>query len=437
MPHSIARLGKLGNSIAKPLSPYVRSAGIGDGVFHFPPYEITSFNSSSLAPRVSLNPFTRGPIMGINRLSSTPFRLSTMAYYPHPITTPAMLVFGQIGQRKSTFVKTYALRHSYLGVPSYIIDPKGEYGNYAEATGIPVIDPARGGVTPLARIPGVTGVDLAVRRATFVQNLFELYHGRPASPMESHAILGLMKRMDHIDQPILNDVIQRAAANDCDLPPEINPSALPKALENIISVLVLCRDELGHVLNVRPRESDFLARTKGLVVDVSAWRGESRRFAAVMMSAMSWLTPRLWSNDQKLLILDEAWAALEYEPFVRWLQLNLKLARSFGLTTIVVTHSPRNLGSQSADGTAAAKIAETIKSEFGTYVVFHLPLEDVAGLSQYGFAPWELGWIADQRIVAPGSAYVHVGSWWGLVDSVVTADELRICDTDAAMRLSR
>ena len=422
------------NDTISPIVSTVRTYGIMDGTLHFHPYSITSINSSSLAPRFSYNPFVRGPIIGMNRLSHTAFQLSTPLYYPDHVTNPSMLVFGQIGQRKSTFVKIYALRHSYFGVPPYIIDPKGEYDNFAKSLGIPIVNPSQDGLTPLAKVPGLGAIDQAVKRAEFLEALVELYQNRPLTLSEQHAILGLCKRLDNIDLPILDDVISRAASNDITLPPELDPAPMPQALSNIVSALVLCRDELGHVLNVRPNAQSQLARTSGLVVDISEWKGESRRFPAILMSAMAWLTPQLYTPRAKLLVLDEAWAALRYEPFVRWLQSNLKLARSYALSTILVTHSPRNLGSQSATGTASSKIAESLLTEFGTFVVFHLPHEDLRTLTNYQFQNWELDWIADSRVTTPGSAYVKLGELRGLLDMLVTEDELRICDTDVAMR---
>src|SRR5579862_5867544 len=49
------------------------------------------------------------------------------------LTNPNVLVVGQIGRGKSTFIKTFAWRQLAFGRRAWIVDPKGEYGPLAEA----------------------------------------------------------------------------------------------------------------------------------------------------------------------------------------------------------------------------------------------------------------------------------------------------------------
>ena len=44
------------------------------------------------------------------------------------ITNPNMVVFGQIGRGKSSFVKSYLWRQAVFGRRAWVVDPKGEYG---------------------------------------------------------------------------------------------------------------------------------------------------------------------------------------------------------------------------------------------------------------------------------------------------------------------
>ena len=60
------------------------------------------------------------------------------------VTNPNMVVFGQIGRGKSSFVKSYLWRQAVFGRSAWVIDPKGEYGPLAQAWG----------VTPVALRPG-------------------------------------------------------------------------------------------------------------------------------------------------------------------------------------------------------------------------------------------------------------------------------------------
>jgi hypothetical protein len=60
------------------------------------------------------------------------------------VTNPNMVVFGQIGRGKSSFVKSYLWRQAVFGRHAWVVDPKGEYGPLARAWG----------VTPVALRPG-------------------------------------------------------------------------------------------------------------------------------------------------------------------------------------------------------------------------------------------------------------------------------------------
>ena len=53
--------------------------------------------------------------------------------YGRELTSPNMLVIGQIGRAKSSLVKTYVWRQSVFQRRAWIIDPKGEYGALADA----------------------------------------------------------------------------------------------------------------------------------------------------------------------------------------------------------------------------------------------------------------------------------------------------------------
>ena len=55
-----------------------------------------------------------------------------------------MVVFGQIGRGKSSFVKSYLWRQAVFGRRAWVVDPKGEYGPLARAWG----------VAPVALYPG-------------------------------------------------------------------------------------------------------------------------------------------------------------------------------------------------------------------------------------------------------------------------------------------
>ena len=65
------------------------------------------------------------------------------------VTNPNMLIFGQIGRGKSSFVKSYLWRQAVFGRQAWVIDPKGEYGPLAEAWGVAPVALRPGGAVRL------------------------------------------------------------------------------------------------------------------------------------------------------------------------------------------------------------------------------------------------------------------------------------------------
>ena len=67
-----------------------------------------------------------------------PFVYDPWELYGTWLTNPNMLVGGQIGKGKSSFVKTYIYRQAVFPRIAWILDPKGEYGPLARLHGLPL-----------------------------------------------------------------------------------------------------------------------------------------------------------------------------------------------------------------------------------------------------------------------------------------------------------
>ncbi len=77
------------------------------------------------------------------------------------VTNPNMVVIGQIGRGKSSFVKSYLWRQAVFGRHAWVVDPKGEYGPLAEAWGVVPLSLRPGGAIRLNPLdtasPGPSG----------------------------------------------------------------------------------------------------------------------------------------------------------------------------------------------------------------------------------------------------------------------------------------
>jgi len=81
------------------------------------------------------------------------------------VTNPNMVVFGQIGRGKSSFVKSYLWRQAVFGRRAWVIDPKGEYGPLADAWGVAPVALRPGGPVRLNPLDTGEPADEAVGHA--------------------------------------------------------------------------------------------------------------------------------------------------------------------------------------------------------------------------------------------------------------------------------
>ena len=139
----------------------------------------------------------RGVLIGRDVLGGSfvydPFAL----YRAGVVTNPNMVVIGQIGRGKSSFVKSYLWRQAVFGRSAWVIDPKGEYGPAVRGLGRsspwpcgPVVLSASTRSTPVASVaPGDgDGGGPAARRAALTASLAVSCLGRDLRPRERAAI---------------------------------------------------------------------------------------------------------------------------------------------------------------------------------------------------------------------------------------------------------
>src|SRR5208282_611447 len=106
------------------------------------------------------------------------------------LTNPNMVVFGQIGRGKSSFVKTYLWRQSVFGRRAWVVDPKGEYGELARRWGVSPVTLRPGGrirLNPLDAGPS-DGDEADRRRTELLSSLAATCLARPLRPRERVAI---------------------------------------------------------------------------------------------------------------------------------------------------------------------------------------------------------------------------------------------------------
>jgi site-specific DNA recombinase len=179
------------------------AGGTGHGPFpivlvrnpHLPAHQVTTRNLGAAYPFIAEAGLgRRGVVIGDDLLGGSfvfdPFEL----YAAGVVSNPNIVVFGQIGRGKSAFVKTFLWRQAVFGRRAWVVDPKGEYGDLADAWGVRPVALRPGGairLNPLDPGPddGGTGPDATGRRRMeLLASLASACLGRSLVPRERAAL---------------------------------------------------------------------------------------------------------------------------------------------------------------------------------------------------------------------------------------------------------
>ena len=383
-------------------------------------------------------PATGVPI-GVNQLAgATAFSYDPWeCYAASVVSSPNMVVLGQLGTGKSALVKTYLRRQIACGRQAFILDPKGEYARLAAACGMTHVRLAPGGpdrVNPLDPPPGPVSAERLTRaRAGVVAALAGGGRGRELSAEERAGITAAVTELPAA--PTLADVaallLEPSAAMSAQLATtgeRLAAAVRPAALE---LRRLLDGDLAGMVAGSSTVRLDPSA--PGVVVDLSAVHGGDG-LVPVMVCAGQWLSAAMdaGSARRRLLLVDEAWALLHSAATTGWLQSVSKLARRHGIALITVVHRLSDLTGQADAGSAAAARAQGLLADAETKVVYRqAPAERRLAADLLGLTGVETDLVCR---LARHRALWLVGGHAAVVDHLLAPDELELVDTDERMR---
>ncbi|MHB8220380.1 MAG: ATP-binding protein [Acidimicrobiales bacterium] len=407
----------------------------------------------------------RGVLIGHDLLGGSfvydPFEL----YAKGVVSNPNMIVFGQIGRGKSSFVKTYLWRQAVFGRRAWVVDPKGEYGALAAAWGVEPISLRPGGavrLNPLDPGPDAETADAAAtartaaegadgRQVELLASLASACLGRTLLPRERVAVdLALATVATDAGVPTLPAVVEAM------LEPTAHAAASIRT--DTATLLEDGRDvalELRRLVHGDLRGMFDGPTTDGLdlsgplvVLDLSALYN-SAALGVLMACATAWLQAALarqaatgraeaahsdaspTTGHHTLVVVDEAWAVLANLGVARWLQASWKLSRAYGVANVAVLHRLSDLQVVGAAGSEQVGLARGLLADSETRVVYAQPPGEVAGAAELlSLSPTEADLLPQLR---RGVALWKVGSRAFLVQHVVGPDERRLVDTDAAM----
>jgi hypothetical protein len=426
-----------------------------------PAHQVTTRNLGAAYPFIAEAGLgQRGVVIGDDLLGGSfvfdPFEL----YAAGVVSNPNMVVFGQIGRGKSSFVKTFLWRQAVFGRRAWVVDPKGEYGDLADAWGVrPVALRPGGGIrlNPLDRGPesgpasrgdvGAGGTDAtARRRMELLASLASACLGRSLVPRERAALgAALGDTVGVHDNPTVPQVVEALLAPSAEAASALRTERRDLLEDGRDVALELRRlvhgDLAGMFDGPTTRGLDLSAPL--VVLDLSALY-TSAALGVLMACATAWLQAALarttrsggsardtGAGGQFFLVVDEAWAILSNLGVARWLQSSWKLSRAFGVSNVAVLHRVSDLRSVGASDSEQVALAQGLLSDSETRVVYaQSPGELEAASELLSLSDTESDLLPQLR---RGIALWKVGQRSFLVQHRLSALERSIVDTDAAM----
>jgi type IV secretory pathway VirB4 component len=365
------------------------------------------------------------------------------------LTSPNMLVFGQIGRGKSAFVKSWLWRQAAFGRRAFVIDPKGEYGPLARALGSAPITLRPGGqvtVNPLdAGRAAADDGDLSRRRLELLGALSAACLGRRLVPAE-HAALeialqqatrrsaGRRTKGGRPDEPTLSAVVEALLAPTTDDARRIGATQAVLKADGRDAGLELRRLVTGDLRGMFDGQTTPGLDPAGdvVVLDLSALY-HSPALGVVMTCAAAWLQAglRAGSGARTVLVVDEAWAVLADRGVARWLQSSWKLSRAWGVANVAVLHRVSDLRAAGAAGSEESRLAEGLLADSETRVLYGQPTAELAAARELlDISRTEESLLGGLR---RGVALWKVAGRSYLVEHLLGRAERRIVDTDEHM----
>ncbi len=416
-----------------------------------PAHQVTTRNLGAAYPFIAESGLgRRGVVIGDDLLGGTfvfdPFEL----YAAGVVSNPNMVVFGQIGRGKSAFVKTFLWRQAVFGRRAWVVDPKGEYADLADAWGVRPVALRPGGAIRLNPLdPGPDGEHAGPeatgrRRTELLASLASACLGRSLVPRERAALGAALHDAGAVAGiPTVPSVVESLLAPTEDAARSLHTerhALLEDGRDVALELRRLVHGDLCGMFD-GPTTPGLDLSAPLVVLDLSALYS-SAALGVLMACATAWLqaaltrtaaTDRAASSGrgQFFLVVDEAWAILSNLGVARWLQSSWKLSRAFGVSNVAVLHRVTDLRSVGASDSEQVALAQGLLSDSETRVVYaQSPGELDAATELLSLSHTEADLLPQLR---RGIALWKVGQRSFLVQHRLSALERRIVDTDAAM----
>lgn len=398
-----------------------------------PAHRLTTAHLQAAYPFVSESGFGgRGAYIGRDLFGGA-FTYDAFELYEEGIiTSPNMVVAGQLGRGKSALVKSFALRQMTFGRRIVVMDPKGEYGALANACGAEAIRLSPGGSTKLNPLDARIAQEEQLR---LLHAISAAALDRPLKPYERTALERALGEaavasgeatIPGVVHCLLNPTLEAATAIATD-----QASLTEWGREAAFELRRLVSGDLRGMFDDTTSASVDLDAPM-VVLDLSAVY-DSDALGILMTCAAAWLQGLLARDASRktIFVVDEAWAILSNLGIAKWLQASFKLSRARGLQNIAVMHRFSDLSATGAQGSQQERVARGLLSDTETKVVYAQPHGEIAATRDLlGLTDTEAGLLPQ---LDRGIALWKVGQRSFLVWHRLGRTERALVDTDARM----
>jgi len=365
-------------------------------------------------------------------------------YHRGAISSPNVIVLGEIGHGKSALMKTLLWRMLLFGRRAFVLDVKGEYAPLCQAAQVTPVRLAPGNGVRLNPLSGRdAGAQVQMLRAvagTAVR--------RPLSSEEAGVLREALTEVSHRqekdpgEEPTIPRVLELLFEPTQDMCTRLRTNATQLSAagrEVALGLQDLCEGPLRGMFD-GPTTPGLDLDGRLVVLDLSAVK-DSPAVGILMACASGWLAARLEAMSatgtpgRLISVADEAWKILEHEGLALWFRQNFKLARQYGVMNIVVAHKAADLAGSGDQGTARQAAARGLMSDCAVRVVYRQAAAEIPNAQAL------LG-LSDRKceIVAQlgkGQALWQVGERSFVVQHHRSRLERTLTDTDEGMLADR
>jgi len=324
-------------------------------------------------------------------------------YRQQVIENPNFAVFGAVGSRKSSLLKTLMSRGAAFGYQAAVpCDPKGEYTRLARRLGCEptYIGPGMSTrLNPLDAPPRPRGIhdhdwarEVKRARSSLLASLIETAKGVPLTPAEHTAVdlaLDVVSRQitgattDRWATPLLGhvlDAMTEPSEADCVGLPMTATELRDASRDATLTLRRLTGGALSGLFD-GPTTSPLDFDRPIAVLNLERVQGSDEMIALIMTCAQGWMEAALMRQDgvQRYVVYDECWRLMRFAGLVRRLSAQQKLARQWGCANAIVAHRISDLLSASPD---SVEIAKGLLAETSTRILYKQATDQVAATQE-------------------------------------------------------